>query len=147
MRSTKIWVGITPSFEGNINPLWRQAQHTLQSTEQPCTASSEAPALPGAWFPPFQLYCHSSDILLWWKSWVRALSMPAGLSILPCGRGAPLQVATSGNINFSASPSVWHCWFFTSHTQPPGFLCPYDFLLSSVKTCVSTWCNDVCKRF
>lgn len=135
MRSTKIRVGITPSFERNINPLWRQAlvrfcwpstdsrvQNSTAHTPQRLQLSLKHS------LPP-QLCCHSPGILLCWRSWIRA-SLQSYRALHPpplCDRGVPLHDATSENITFAMAPSVWHCWFFTSHTQPPQFFCPYVF--------------------
>lgn len=78
MRSTKIRVGITPSFERNINPLWRQAlvrfcwpstdsrvQNSTAHTPQRLQLSLKHG------LPP-QLCCHSPGILFCWRSWIRA---------------------------------------------------------------------------
>lgn len=114
MRSTKIRVGITPSFERNINKSSLKAgpsevllaQHRLQGAEQHCTHSSEAPALPEAWFPLLSFAVTLQAFYCVGEVGSEPLSILTGLSILPSDRGVPLHDATSGNTTFAMSPSV-----------------------------------------
>lgn len=152
MRSTKIRVGITPSFERNINPLWRQALvrfcwPSTDSRVQNSTAhTSQRLQLSLKHGLPPQLCCHSPGILLCWRSWIRA-SLHSYRALHPplWQRCSPARCYFRKYHFCNVPQCLTLLIFHISHATASGFL-PLCFPpLSAVQTCVSTWCNDVYK--